>query len=249
MAPNLPIVHVTPTWNAKEILKIGKLTTKRCPVFGRDLVYFFSLRPSYRTKIGSVESHQISRFPVAFVLRPEAVSAPLHVYPFDTGGAANGSFDSQADPYIPLEDYALEPKHEAISKFISWAFGNTENYLYGRLRPGLANEIEPFKSVAVSYIDIARLGIEGSNDHDTRASCIEIASSHNVDISGFVELIVAPKQFIEGNEPIFNLIKPLIKMGTKLELYDWMPNRSPNDYQDDLRRIVESWFKKSRVYQ
>lgn len=241
----LPLVHVTAAWNSKEILRSSKLLTRRCKVFKKDLIYFFVLRPAYRTKIGDEDSHQISRFPVAFVFKSTAVPDPLHVYPFDTGGAADGSFDSQADPYVPLEDYALEPNYKSILTFISWAFGKVSDYYSGRTRHGLSDAIKPFQSVAVSYLDIARLGSEGSNEHDMRASTIEVAASHNVEISGNLHLIIAPKQFVEGNKPVMDLVDPLIGAGANLKLYDWQPNRSPNEYQMDIQRIAEDWYNKA----
>lgn len=246
-AEKMPIVHITAAWPAKEILRLGKLTTRNCRIFKRPLVYFFVLKPAYRSKIGNEESHQLSRFPVAFVLDNSSVPQPLHAYPFDTGGAADGAFDSQADPYIPLEDYGLDPSFDAVGRFISWFYGDVERYFKSTLRPGLNSEVQPFQSVAVSYIDIARMGVEGSNDHDTRASTIEISSSHNVDLRGNAKLVVAPKQYIEGNLSLINNINELKKSGCDLKLYDWQPNRTPNDYQSDIFRIIELWYRKKRI--
>lgn len=240
---DLPLVHVTAAWTSKEILRAGKLITKRCRVFGKDLVYFFVARPAYRTKLGAQESHQLSRFPVGFVFKQSAVPVPYHAYPFDTGGAADGAFDSQADPFVPLEDYALRPDYKSVSKFLGWAFGESKSYLRGRLRSDLSNEVQAYESVAVSYMDIARLGVDGSNEHDIRASAIEISASHNVDLHGQLDLLVAPKQFVEGNEPVSTMIKPLVGAGAKLKLYDWQANRTPNEYQSDIQRIVESWYE------
>lgn len=243
----LTLVHVTAAWNSKEILRTGKFVTRKCRVFGKELLYFFVVRPAYKTKVGSEESHQLSRFPVAFFVKPSAVSTPRHAYPFDTGGAADGAFDKQADPYIPLEDYALEPNYNSVSNFINWAFGSIESYFFGRLRPELNDKVEPYKSVAVSYLDIARMGVDGSNEHDMRASAIEIASSHNVDLLDQVSLIIAPKQFIEGNDPVLKLIEPLVARGADLNLYDWQANRTPNEYQADIQRIAEKWYKKGKL--
>lgn len=241
---DLPLVHVTAAWPAKEIVAAGKLVTRRCPVFESELLYFFALRPAYRSRFGAEESHQISRFPVVFVLRADAVKQPLHAYPFDTGGAALGAFAKQADKYVPLEDYALEPSHRGVSQFISWAFGTLDAYFDGRLRATLQDEVRPHESVAVSYLDIARMGVEGSNEHDKRASTVEIASSHNVDLAGNVQLIVLPKQYLEGNQTLLDSLKPL---GADLETYDWQPNRTPDEFQKDIMRICRDWYRRQGI--
>lgn len=247
LSGEIPLAHLAPAWVAKEIMKVGKLVTKKCRVFNTDLIYFFAIKPAYRTKIGAEESHQLSRFPVAFILKQSSLKNPRHVYPFDTGGAADGAFDSKADPYVPLEDYALSPEFSAVSNFIGWAFGNKIDYYDGRLRNNLSEETQPFQSVAVSYIDIARMGVVGSNEHDTRASTIEISSNHNIELAGALHLIIAPKQFVEGNEPVLELMGPLKKSGAELKLYDWQPNRAPNEYQDDIMRIARAWYEQKKI--
>lgn len=248
IAPSrLALVHVTAAWPAKEILRVGKLVTKHCRVFKKQLIYFFILRPSYRNKIGNEESHQVTRFPMAFVFDHSAVPNPYQVYPFDTGGAVDGAFNGQADPYIPLEDYALLPNYENVGKFISSFFGNSENYFRGSLRPDLANDLPIYASVAISYADIARMGVDGSNEHDTRASSIEVAASHNVELMGKVRLIVAPKQYIDGNKPVSDLLNDLKANGTRVKVYDWQANRKPNEYQSDIFRIVEEWYRAENI--
>jgi hypothetical protein len=238
----LPLVHVTSVWCGKEIVLKRVLETNFCPVFGTELLYFFVLRPAYCLPHGNKESHQISRFPVVFVVHPEAVPEPRHVYPFDTGGAAKGAFAKQADPYVPLEDYALRPAHASASAFISWAFGDLESYFEGRLREGLQQGLSPHELVASGYLDIARMGVKGSNEHDKRASAVELAASHNVALEANVQLAIFPKQFLEGNEPFLAEIRELELRGAHVETYDWRPNRTPNEFQEDIMRICRQWY-------
>jgi hypothetical protein len=236
----LPLVHVTAAWPAKEIVKSGKLVTKRCDIFETELLYFFVLRPAYRSKFGQEISHQLSRFPAVFILRPEAIANPRHVYPFDTGGAAKGAFTKQADPYVPLEDYAVSPTHTGAVGHVGWAFGSLHAYFEGRLRDGLLDEVPPGESVTRGFIDVARMGIEGSNEHDKRASTIELAASHNIDLQGNVELVILPKQYLEGNETLLDEIK---SFGAEVEFYDWQPGRAPDEFQKDILRISRKWYE------
>lgn len=240
----LPLVHVTAAWPAKEVVRSGKLMTKRCDVFETELLYFFVLRPAYRSKFGQEESHQLSRFPVVFILRPEAVNNPRHVYPFDTGGAAKGAFAKQADPYVPLEDYAVAPTHGGAVGHIGWAFGTLEAYFEGRLHDGLQDSVPAGESVTRGFIDVARMGVEGSNEHDKRASTVELAASHNVELKDNVQLIILPKQYLEGSTALLDEITAL---GAEIELYDWQPNRAPDEFQKDIIRISREWYRRKGI--
>lgn len=236
----LPLVHATTVWNAQEIVRQSKLLTQRCKFLGKDLVYFFVLRPAYLGRDGNERNHRISAFPVAFILKPQAVRQPYHLYPFDTGGAIAGAFDDQADRQIPLDDYSLEPSHAAATRFIDWAFGSLAAYFDGRLRHDLGDDVKIPECVAQSYMDIARLGVEGSNVHDKRASTLELTSDHNVDLTDFLDLAIYPKQFIEDND---NFLAKARALGGEIEFYDWRPNRAPNEHQKDLMEISRRWYR------
>ena len=240
-----PLVHVTAVWPAQEIIKIGKIIPKFCKLFRRELAYFFVMRPAYQSKFGNEASHQISRFPFVFVLRPESVLNPIHVYPFDTGAAASGAFSAQADRFVPLEDYALAANHGAISRFIMWAFRTPERYFDGYLDTDLVSKTAPAESVVVSYFDIARMGFEGSNIHDERASAIEVTSDHNVELDRLL-LIIYPKQLLDGNKLLEQRFDELRKNGTEFRSYDWQPNRAPNEFQSDINIICRKWMKRNR---
>ncbi len=234
----LPLVHVTAAWLAKEIVRDRAFTPKWCDVFEKDLLYFFVLRPAYKSKHGNEESHQLSRFPVVFIVKPSAVPAPAHVYPFDTGGAAKGAFAKQADPFVYLEDYAVEASHNGAVGHIGWAFSSLEGYYKGDLKQDIQADIPLSESVTLGYIDVARMGIEGSNQHDKRASTVEVASSHNVALQDNIDLVVFPKQYVEGN-PLYDEV---IALGAEVELYDWQPNRAPDEFQEEIMTIAKAWY-------
>lgn len=244
MPEGLPLAHVTEVWKAKEAILQQQLLTRKCDVFRRQLLYFFVLRPAYLRRVGEEKSHQITRFPVTFVLRAGAVPDPYHVYPFDTGGGATGAFRSVADALIALEDYELDPTHSAAASFIHWAFGSCEAYYEGRLRPDLRDDLAIHECVASGYIDIAQMGSVGSLKHDKRASTVEIAASHPVQLAGNVQLLIVPKQYLEGYDALWTEIEKLIAAGTEIETYDWQPNRAPNEFQKDLMRISRDWYRR-----
>jgi hypothetical protein len=242
----LPLVHVTAVGIAREIVRSRKLEVRLCSVFNRKLLYFFAVRAAYRLKDGDSKSHQINRFPFVFILKPTAISAPFHVYPLDTGGAARGVFDEQADPYVFLEDYELPPTMVAAAGHIAWAFGTLDAYLDGDLRPDILNDVPTHETVTRGFIDIARLARSGSNQPDKRASAVEIAVSHDVDLKDNVLLAIIPKQYLEvsGSSPNHDFIGALQADGIPWDVYDWQPNTMPNEFQDEIGKIARRFFKK-----
>jgi len=234
---DLPLVHVTQGFSLYDIMSVGALVVRACDVFKRKLLYFFVFRPSY-VKDATRETHQLSLAPVVFIIRPEAVPNPAHVYPFDTGGAASGAFDA-SDPIIPLEDYALESSHRAARGFIGWAFGDLASYFTGRLRTDLLKGIPEHRCVVTAYVDIARMGLEGHGKHDKRASTVELSSSHNIDLKNNVMLTILPKCLIEKNPQVSGGLRDI---ATVVRTYNWQPNRRPIEFQKDIMRIARKWY-------
>lgn len=243
---SIPLVHLTAVGAAREVVRDGQLDTSFCKVFGKDLLYFFALKPAYRLKDGDAKSAQINRFPFAFVVRPDAVPAPHHVYPFDTGAAAAGYYTA-ADPYVFLEDYELEPTHAAIAGQIGWAFGSSGAYLRRELRKELLRELPVHETVSRGFVDIAMMASSGSNQPDERASAIEVACSHHVPLAGNVELAVIPRQYLEGDDgtsPNSDFIDRLTDLGIAFEVYDWQANRTPNEFRDEIEAIIRRHYEK-----
>lgn len=238
----LPLAHVTNVYSARGIVETGKLTTKLCEIFGVSLAYFFVMKPAYLGKFDSEKSDFLDYFPVALILKPDAVASPHHVYPFDTGAAAAGAYRSRANRLVPLEDYELETSHEAAAGFVGWAFGGLSSYYDGVLRPQLYAESSPAESVVTGYIAIAKLGVPGDPEHDTRASTVELTSADNVDLRGNVMLAIVPKQLLELTGRFLDAFQALIGSGAAVETYDWRPNRAPAEFQPDILRLTRAWY-------
>jgi hypothetical protein len=137
LPPLLDLIHVTAVGNGVEIVSAKQIETRRCPVFNSDLVYTFVGRPAYRLRQGEIKSDQINRFPFVFVISPEKLGPPFHVYPFDTGAAFDGRYGDAADIYVPLDDYELDPNLGAAQRLIAWQFGGNAAYYDGDPKAGL----------------------------------------------------------------------------------------------------------------
>lgn len=238
LKPALPLVHSTTVWSAQEIAEAERFILKRCDVFDKDLVYFFVMRPAYRSRFAGAASHQLSRFPVAFILPPTDLPDPFHVYPFDTGGAAKGAFQSQHDPQVPLEDYALTENLEAASAHIEWAFETAERYLDGDVRADLLDGVEEADMVTRGYADVANMGRKNSNDFDRRSSAVEVAFSRDIPMRTAKGLVVLPRQLLENKA----LIEKFEAFGYEVDAYDWRPNTLPDEYEDYIAEAARAWY-------
>ncbi len=237
---SLDLVHITSVGWGRRIISAALIETRHCAVFGREVVYTFLARPAYRFSDGDTKFDQMSRFPFVFVLSPELLGDPFHVYPFDTGAAAAGRYGDKADPTVFLDDYELEPSIAAAMQHIAWAFGTNGAYFDGTLKAGLADSLPFWRSVGRGWVDIAGLAAIGANRPDARAASIEVAYSRSVNLKqGHIRLVIFPQQLIEddrGDNAEF--IAELERLNVSVKTYDWRPNETPDSFMDEITRTV-----------
>jgi hypothetical protein len=243
-AAPLPLVHVTATGAGRQIIEQGQIEMRPCKLFGTNLTYFFLLRPAYRLKDGSSKSDEINRFPFVIFVSPRQLGDPYHVYPFDTGGAADGVFDERADKWVALQDYELDPSLDSAARFITWAFGGLSAYLDGNVKQGLLQAIPHWEDVARAYLNIAGLAASGGhNQPDKRASAVEVAYRRHIPLKGNAMLSILPKQYLEdGKDKNSLVIDQLNQLGLPWETYDWQPNKTPDEFQDEILTIARQYF-------
>jgi hypothetical protein len=199
----------------------------------------FLARPAYRLRNGDAKSDQINRFPCVFVIRPDKLGPPFHIYPFDTGAGTSGCYGDVVDPHVYLEDYELDPDLPAAQRHIAWAFGGNRQYFDGDLIPGLVQSLHAWQSVGRGWLTIAGLAATGSNRPDKRASAIEVAYSTHLALKGHARLVIFPQQLIEddrGKNSAF--IEDLKNYNLSWKTYDWRPNETPDRFMDEITRIV-----------
>jgi len=240
----LDLVHVTAVGAARQIITAGQIEKHKCSVFNRELVYTFVARPAYRFRTGAAKSDQINRFPFVFVISPEKLGRPYHIYPFDTGAGVAGLYGDSVDPFIPLEDYELDSDLVGYRRHIAWAFGSNVAYYDGNLKAGLQDTLKQWQSVGRGCLKIAGLAGTGSNQPDKRASAIEVAYSEHLRLKDHVRLVVMPQQLIEDNGSNATLIEELRINGIdNWELYDWRPNETPDFFADEITRIIRRYLE------
>lgn len=237
----LPLIHITQVGWGRKIVDTGALTARSCKVFNKELVYTFLARPAYRFKRGEDKTEQLNLFPFAIVLSPEALPPPYQVYPFDTGAYVAGIYDEVLDSTIYLDDYELEPTIKSALQHVQWAFGTEDSYFDANIKSGLTDTLPHWRSVARRWIAIASLASKGKVGLDDRASAIEIAFNHSINLKqGHVKLLVFPQQLLEDPQGANTQFIASIKaLGAKFDTYEWRPNESPDSYADQISFVVQ----------
>jgi hypothetical protein len=239
----LSLVHVTSAGYASQILQDEQIVTRKCEVFGEDLVYLFLCQASYRRKNWEKKSDSLSLFPVAFILDPTKIGNPRQIYPFDTGAAVNGLYRGAHADGVYLEDFALSQDLDSTRKFIAWAFGSLDGYLDRKLKDSgqLSETYDQWQFVPGQFIHIARQAAPGQNEHpDGRAASIEVAYANHLPLDGTVRCVIVPDAFLENSKtknqnPI--LTDFLAKSGATIKVYRWRPNDAPNWHMAEVERL------------
>lgn len=243
-AQELPLVHVTRVGAALEVIDAGQIEARFCKVFKTSLAYFFVLRPAFRIEDSDKKSKQIERFPFVFIVDPANLGPPRHVYPLDTGAAFSGVFGDRPSPNVYLEDYELAPDLASAKAHIGWAFGSLRDYFEGNLRVDLEANLEPWNFVENSYATIARMASSDYNRPDKRASAIEVAYDHHIQLHGNPVFAILPKQLLEtatGRNGA--LIRLLRNRRVSYQAYDWQPNSTPDDFFAEITAIAFRYLK------
>ena len=89
--PNpLPFIHSCEGFLGEEIVKEDELKTTVCPVFKKELLYFFYGKPAYYVADKETNSRTDELYcPCCFILDETKIKINT-VYPFDSGGFTNG---------------------------------------------------------------------------------------------------------------------------------------------------------------
>lgn len=243
------LIHVTTVGWGRRIVGAGLLERRQCSVFGKELVYCFVARPAYRFGRGDEKNDQLNFFPFAIGFSANALPAPYHVFPFDTGAYMAGFYDEVLDPSIYVDDYELEPDLDSALRHIEWAFGGVEEYFDGKLKVGLADSIPHWRSVAQNWTRIASLAATGRQRPDRRASAIELAFTQSIDLrQGHARVFVFPEQLLEDpNGTNSALLESIRELDVDFETYDWRPNETPDSFADMIAQIMRRRLKSDAV--
>ncbi len=178
----LPLVHSTKSLNLRELVKASGLEPTECDVFNEQLLYFFLGRPAYRWGRPESQPHHWE-LPTCFIF-DQLPGFPIErVYPFDSGGHANGLYPSYVQN-IPRENFETR-NPDAPNRIVSALFGSFQRYVAGQPK----SEEDLIKEFDLSVFDAEMLAVralagDGTPEaFDDRRFSIEIQTRDPIDFS------------------------------------------------------------------
>lgn len=143
--PILPVAHQTRFATFESFLNGPHLPlNSTCPRNGRPATYFFYGVPFYRLPHPrkapyELDVDDVDEYAVGLLLPPMSMAGiAAEVFPFDTGGLANGHYVPVMDrATIDLDDFVVSTSEACLvaAKLVSLIFGDNLTYVTGRHLP------------------------------------------------------------------------------------------------------------------
>lgn len=216
----LPLMHSCECFNAREILSSQVLETRFCNVFKERLLYFYYGKPSYPVGQKVEEYRTDSEYaPVCFILDLKKVV--IHkVYPFDSGAFNKNLYGDFLHRGMKIDEFEISSNREAIKSYISFMFGNNENYL-----ESLALNRD-FKGSPYIEALVNMMTAKGSMKFDERARTIEVITKENVQIKDAVKCVILPKNLLQDDD----IVSFLTENNIDIRVYRTMSLAHPVEY-------------------
>ena len=211
--PTLPATHATTTLVFDSVLSGLELLPKLCPIFQKQLVYFFYGRMAYRVADDGEADDADALAPVVLVVRSETLDDVRAVYPFDTGGFS--IYQTAIAKGAELNKFELGDIATA-RRLINCYWNSPNSYFWfhtAQLNP--TPPIQPHQLYAAMYGNLLRAkGVRGADD---RRGTIEISTSSAIKVNrdNLVGMVVP--NFFADNPRVRALGAPPVIMVT----YPW----------------------------
>lgn len=194
---SLPLIHTTSTNAFREIVSEKAIKAhKECDVFKEWLIYLFYGRPAYKVRVNEADQQVTDEYlPVAFIVRPDAVTNVKRVFPFDSGTFDNDAYLSVHHKTAKLSDFELEPSLIAARRVVKAFFGTNQNYVLGEATSrGKLNPLD--HPEASAYFSL----VEGVADRsvDDRRYSIEIQTLDPLYLATDILAVVMPHTWLKS---------------------------------------------------
>ena len=174
-------------------------------------------------------------FPICIVLKPDSVSTPKRIVPFDSGAFEDGRFSEHMHPKMRRDDFFLEPVPDMPSRLVSRFYGSNDAYFSGKPH---TIQIPPIEFEALSYYNL--ISSQNVSNYDDRNSSIEIQSGTNLALdSSNVLLIVLPTVFLDVDFFRDRIVRDWRAQIRTYELY----RCNPNEYTMLIYREVDAYLR------
>ncbi len=189
--PLLPLMHSCECFDARNILTTQELEARFCNVFNKNLLYFYYGKPSY--PVGEkVEAYRtdFEYLPVCFIVDLRKISI-YKVYPFDSGAFFANVYHDFIHRHMTIDNFELPCDEEGIKTYLSFMFGNNENYF-----DGIAKKRD---LIGEPHLDalIRMMTASGTMEFDERARTVEVISRDNVQLKNALKCVILPMNLLQ----------------------------------------------------
>lgn len=232
----LPLTHVTKGITAEDVIREGGILPRHCKVFKKSLAYLFYGRPAYRVS-GDGAIKRAASCPFCFIFSPELIEQAAAIYAFDTGAYAARLYKHSIMEEMDPADFSLSIEKNQPNKLIQTIFGNTENYLDGRISSS-EESVDEWEFLAQAYVSL--VSSTGRNEPDDRVGSIETVFNNKIELGGTLLAVIVPHTVWddEGRAPWLSRVS---EQGVQIIPYHFMPGRTSEYYyafiESELRRF------------
>lgn len=184
------VTHVTDCANLDGVLASGKLEKRWCPVFEKDLLYFFYGRPAYRSKWDSGATSNLGYARMCFILRDEVADKAARILPFDSGGYKH--YQRAFHHTLNIADFEVEPADHP-RKIIAAFYDSFDDYYW--MQPALGLSIPLSQTIVDSYYKLITGGLKET--FDDRCAAIEIQLEESLPLAGEVIGVIGPNSMFD----------------------------------------------------
>ena len=182
----LPIMHSCDGFDCESIIEDMYLKPTMCPVFNKELLYFFYGKPSY--PVGEKEQYNRTDelcCPVCFIIDIDKIDI-YRVFPFDSGAFSTKMYSQFIHRHMHINQFEIDNNCNAIRAYVSVVFGSNWKYLRG---------ISVEKEAENTYVNalLKMLSANGGFEIDERSNTIEVICKKAIDVSREVRGLVLPE--------------------------------------------------------
>jgi hypothetical protein len=120
--------HTTDAYTLRSLIQCQQLEPQYCPVFERNVSYFFYGRPAFR-RAPYETLRQSAKAPVVAIFHPNLIKQGVRLFPFDTGAFAAKRYERWMHSKMLLGDFALRCRDISARQHVSAFFGSNKNYI------------------------------------------------------------------------------------------------------------------------
>lgn len=236
LSPPLFAIYLCGLDEFREILRNGKISTRKDNIFESELVHLYYGRPDYRLAQRSLHEGTL---PCVIGLRAEELPSPHKVFPFDSGRFASTSEKKGDELQEYLKDFQLNASIEAGRAYVASAYGSNLAYFTGLPLSTAAGAFGVDAQERRTATEIA--SVSGSR----QPPAVEFFFDQPVPVTAeTVELLIVPEEF--SLDPT---IREFVELtGAKAVSFEGYHVQQPHELMPHVLRNLEAEYRDLNLF-